>query len=75
MTRILARIRRAPHYVGMSLWVLAGAAPAWGQQGPVDQGAQEDWVLSYALVILCVGLGAFAVCRPARRSSDVRRPV
>lgn len=34
---------------------------------------KEAWVISYALVILSVGLGLYVICRPARRNKEVKQ--
>ena len=75
MSRLITFIRKSIDYLTLSLLWLVSAAPAWAQdQSPIEEEAQADWVLSYALVILCIGLAVFVVCRPGRRGSDVRRP-
>ena len=38
-----------------------------------EEEPQASWVLSYALVILCVGLGMAPICRPSRRGKEVKR--
>ena len=45
------------------------AKPALAQQAGAE--SQESWVTSYALVILCVGLALFVICRPSRREKKV----
>jgi hypothetical protein len=35
--------------------------------------SKESWVLSYAIVGLGVGLGLAGLCRPGRRSKEVKR--
>jgi hypothetical protein len=50
-------------------------APAWAQQP--GQAKEETrgagpWVLPYALIILCIGLGMMVLCRTSRRSDRAR---
>lgn len=40
---------------------------AWGQQGGDGAGGKATWVLSYALVVLCIGLSVYIISKPARR--------
>ena len=47
------------------------ATPALAQQAGAE--SQESWVTSYALVILCVGLALFVICRPSRRDKKVQK--
>ena len=64
--------------VGVRLaWLTPVLFATAGASAPVspESATQEDWVMSYALVIICVGLAAFVVCRPGHRSQDIRRPV
>jgi len=42
----------------------------WAQEGEaatVNTGKARDWALPYFLVLFCVALGVFSVCRTARR--------
>ena len=54
----------------MSIQVPALAAEASGSGGGSSGGVA--WVLPYAFVILCIGLGMFIVCRSARRKERAR---
>ena len=54
----------------VALLSLATPALAQPQSGAVSE---ESWVTSYALVILCVGLGLFVICRPSRREKKVKK--
>ena len=54
----------------MVVW-LAVATPAQAQE--TTPGDQSSWVTNYALVILCVGLALFVICRPSRREKKVRK--
>ena len=74
MSRFLVRVRTALPRLAWLPVFLSLSTPVWAQQIP-QEGVQANWVLSYALVILCLGLGVFVVCRPGRRSQDIRRPV
>ena len=38
-----------------------------------DPTTKEAWVSSYAVVILCVGLALFVICRPSRRDKRVQK--
>ena len=55
----------------MTVAYLSQATPALAQQGGAT--SEESWVTSYALVILCVGLGLFVICRPSRRDKRVKK--
>ena len=77
MGRFITLMGNAIRLLGLALFLLVDSTPAWAAaQRPVAEsaGTQADWVLSYALVILSIGLGVFAVSRPGRRGKDVRRP-
>ena len=66
--KLASPIQRA--LLSLLLW-FSLAVPALAQQtGGTDN---SSWVTSYALVILCVGLGLFVICRPSRREKKVRK--
>ena len=69
MLRLARFIRLATFFVVASLMMVQHVA-AQAQGG--DKETQEAWVVSYALVILSVGLGLFVICRPGRRSKKVK---
>lgn len=50
---------------GSMLW----AAPAYCQATEDQPVTKEAWVMPYALVILCVGLGIFVISRHIQRES------
>ena len=55
---------------------LATANPALAKKrkkAPEQPTTKASWVLSYAIVGLGVGLGLAGVCRPGRRSKEVKR--
>jgi hypothetical protein len=54
----------------LGLWL---GQPALAQALADDSGSKEAWVVSYALVILFVGLGLFIVSIPSRRERRVRK--
>ena len=52
-------------------WTLTQAV-LWAQEGEAaapaaSTGRARDWALPYFLVLFCVALGVFSVCRTARR--------
>lgn len=51
---------------------LGVVSPLVAQQGTEEAASKDEWVISYFLVILCVGLGLFVICRPGRRSKKVK---
>ena len=53
-------------------FLLLMVQPALAQQ-PDPAASKEAWVVSYALVILFVGLGLFVVSLPSRRQKKVRK--
>ena len=78
MGRFITLIRNANHLLGVILLLLVSSTPVWAAaQRPVEEseGTQADWVMSYALVILSIGLAVFVVSRPGRRGKTIRRPV
>ena len=52
-------------------WVVV--VPAWAQETVTESAGKTSWVLPYALVVLGVGLGLVGVCKPGRRSAELRR--
>jgi hypothetical protein len=55
---------------------LCAVSPALAQRrgaAPEVQESKEAWVVSYALVILFVGLGLFLISIPSRRDKRVRK--
>ena len=69
MHRLARLVRLASFFVVASLVAVQQVA-AQAQGG--EEETQEAWVVSYALVILSVGLGLFVICRPGRRSKKVK---
>jgi hypothetical protein len=61
-------LARSNAFVSLSIW-LAISAPALGQAGGEVVTTKEAWVMPYALVILCIGLGIFVISRHIRRES------
>ncbi|MGQ9576968.1 MAG: hypothetical protein ACUVUC_16825 [Thermoguttaceae bacterium] len=63
---------------GLLGWA-AASGWAWAQ-APGGQAAESEhgappWVLPYALVILCVGLGVYGVIHPSRRRERAKPEV
>jgi hypothetical protein len=56
-----------------SLLVVSSTPQVALAQGDGDGGAGADWVKSYFLVLLCVGLGLLIICRPGKRGKEVKR--
>lgn len=44
---------------------------ALAQGGELEEEEAKSWVIPYALVISCVGLGLLAVCRPSQRQDEL----
>lgn len=62
----LINFGRYAKYSACSLAVtLAISVPAWAQDQP--ERPKPSWVMSYLLVMVCVGLGLFVVCRGSKR--------
>ena len=62
----LIHMGRYAKYSVYSLAVtLAISAPAWAQEQ--RERPKPSWVMSYLLVMICVGLGLFVVCRGSKR--------
>ena len=47
--------------------MLSSTGIVWGQDKPEVPVTKEAWVISYAIVLLCVGGGIFSVVRPTPR--------
>jgi hypothetical protein len=61
--------------IGCSMFlaaVVCHAGQLWAQAAGTEPETQAAWVVSYALVILSVGLGLFVICRPGRRNKKVK---
>jgi len=60
---------RASAFLGAAVCWLATAGPVWAQQEAGTGGGRgaSPWVMSYALVILGIGLGLLILCKPSRR--------
>lgn len=68
-------LRQANQFFWFILPVMILTAPAWAQKkDEADAGPQENYVLSYALLILCAALGLFPVCRPSNRDKRAKAP-
>ena len=61
-------------FLTVCCWMnVQGLALAAAARGAAEKEASgPSWVLPYAFVILCVGLGMFVVCRSARRKERAR---
>ncbi|HBO43297.1 MAG TPA: hypothetical protein DD670_05070 [Planctomycetaceae bacterium] len=75
MPRLKAVCRNLYWSAFVAVYCLIVQAPAWAQQAA--QAKEESrgagpWVLPYALVILCIGLGMMVLCRTSRRSDRAR---
>ena len=55
------------------LFCLLAAVPGLAQ-APAEETSDKDYVMCYFLVGLAVTLGLVAICRPSKRSKEVRRP-
>lgn len=65
--------RSACRFLAVCLAYLSQAACLWAQAPTTNEpDTKEAWVISYALVILSVGVGLYVVCRPARRNKTVK---
>ena len=56
------------------LWLTVFTLPVLAQQGSQTAGAtsKASWVLSYAIVVLGIGLGLAGICRPGRRAKEIK---
>ena len=52
--------------------LLTSCAVALGQEAEPASDDKSGWVLGYALVLLAIALGLVAVCRPGRRTAEVK---
>ena len=52
---------------------LAAPAAAQKKKGQEEEKPAPQWVISYALIVMGVGLGLAVVCRPSRRNKEVKR--
>lgn len=53
--------------------LLVLVAPAWAQEAATEATGKTSWVLPYTLTVLGVGLGLVGICRPGRRTAELRR--
>ena len=61
-------VKRSIFVVGSTVLLpLCMTATVWAQAPGEPEKPEASWVLSYVLVVFCVGLGLFAVCRTGRR--------
>ena len=63
------------HYltlIAANLICLYSALPAWAQEA--EEEPEKGYVMSYFIVGLGITLGLVAVCRPANRAKNVRKP-
>jgi|GEM_PF-4748951 len=63
------------HYltlIAAHLICLFSALPAWAQKP--EEEPEKGYVMSYFIVGLGIALGLVAVCRPSKRSKNVRKP-
>lgn len=51
--------------------VLFHANCVQAQGGKDEEEKTKSWVVPYALVVSCVGLGLLAICRPSQRQEDL----
>jgi hypothetical protein len=68
-------VGRLAFLVSVGWLVTYGTLLAQPQQGPLakkEEAAGPVYVIQYALVILCVGLGLFIVCRSSNRRDRAR---
>ena len=54
--------------LGVAMGLVLAACPPLFAQAEEPPATKEAWVISYFLVVVSIGLGLFAVCRPSRRS-------
>ena len=71
MKRILVVWRRLSVWVLLALWWAAMHGTAWAAQGKEEE-KPAPYVMSYALVILCVGLGLVILLNPSHRRDKAR---
>ena len=58
--------------IAAGVWV-ASAPPAWAQEVAGEAVEEKSYVLSYALVALCVILALMLVLRPVGRTDEVKK--
>ncbi|MCA9262485.1 MAG: hypothetical protein KDA60_01505 [Planctomycetales bacterium] len=51
--------------------LMCSATPLLAQSDEAIPEKKVRYVISYVLVILCVGLGLYVVCRPGKRGRDI----
>jgi hypothetical protein len=70
------RVGRLAFLAATGWFILYGTAWAQAQRGQIgkkeEAAAGPVYVIQYALVILCVGLGLFIVCRSSNRRDRAR---
>ncbi len=57
--------------IGAAIVMHVGAAQGWAQV-VMDEPPEPRYVLSYVLLFLMIGLAIFGICRPSRRSRDMK---
>ena len=72
MQTLATFLRDTTTRLAMLLVLLSTATPLRAQDATQDQGG-EDWVFSYALVGLSIGLGLFIICRMGKRSQEIKQ--
>ncbi len=75
MTKLQIVTRRAGALLLAVVGSMALAAQAWAQTTqPVSVGGKgaSPWVMPYALVIFCVGLGLLILCKPSKRREKAK---
>lgn len=68
-----AMIRRAVFMVVVLMQALVFTSAAWAQAAEEAEPAGKNWVMSYLLVVLSIGLGLTVVCRMGMRHKDIRQ--
>jgi hypothetical protein len=70
-------LRRLGGVAAALVLLLSVTAPVWAQRGKkaVEESTEPSYGLAYALVVLLIVLGLLVICRPGRRTREVKRPV
>lgn len=74
MNRSSTRLRKLilPVHVAAVWMIVHGMVQAAEEAGGGGGASAQSYVLSYFLLVLCIGLGLLFVCRPARRREKPR---
>lgn len=64
---------RATTFVVGCFLSLSWTLPAWAAPEE-SSGPKASWILAYLLVVLGIALGLIAICRPGKRSKEIKLP-